>query len=126
MGYRPLRPLPLLVGHPAHVVPPAMASSPLNMDVAIELGHGTTTAVMYKSNLEVGRPAALVLAHGAGAGQRHPFMVQFAQALSERGIDVLTFDFLYMQQRRRIPDRMPQLVECWNAEGRWFARLDRV
>jgi uncharacterized protein len=85
------------------------------MDLAIELSHGTTTAVMYKSNLEVVRPAALVLAHGAGAGQHHPFMVQFAQALSERGIDVLTFNFLYMQQRRRVPDRMPQLVECWDA-----------
>jgi predicted alpha/beta-hydrolase family hydrolase len=86
------------------------------MDVEIELSHGTTTARVYKSNLQdeaAGAAACLILAHGAGAGQRHPFMVQFAQALSRRAIDVLTFDFLYMQQRRRIPDRMPQLVECW-------------
>jgi predicted alpha/beta-hydrolase family hydrolase len=30
-------------------------------------------------------------------------------------VDVLTFNFPYMQQRRRIPDRMPQLVECYAA-----------
>ena len=85
------------------------------MDLEIALSQGTTTAILYKSNLEVERPAALILAHGAGAGQRHPFMVSFAQALSARGLDVLTFNFLYMQQRRRLPDRMPQLVECYDA-----------
>jgi predicted alpha/beta-hydrolase family hydrolase len=85
------------------------------MEIELALDQGTTTAILYKSFLEVARPAALVLAHGAGAGQRHPFMTGFAQALSARGLDVMTFNFLYMQQRRRVPDRMPQLVECWEA-----------
>ena len=85
------------------------------MDIEIALAHGTTTAELYKSNLEVARPATLVLAHGAGAGRRHPFMVGFARALSDRGLDVLTFNFLYMEQRRRVPDRMPQLLECYAA-----------
>ena len=53
--------------------------------------------------------ALLVLAHGAGAGQRHPFMVHIAKALAARGIDVVTFDFPYMQQKRRAPDRAPVL-----------------
>ena len=59
--------------------------------------------------------AAIILAHGAGAPQRHPFMVSFARALSERGVDVLTFNFLYTEQRRKVPDRMPQLVACYRA-----------
>jgi hypothetical protein len=42
-------------------------------------------------------------------------MVTFAHGLSERGIDVITFDFLYMTQRRKVPDRMPQLVACYRA-----------
>ncbi len=42
-------------------------------------------------------------------------MVGVARALSERGLDVLTFDFLYMEQRRKVPDRMPQLVQCYRA-----------
>ncbi len=51
----------------------------------------------------------LVLAHGAGAGQGHPFMVAAARGLAARGIDVVTFDFPYMAERRRIPDRAPVL-----------------
>ena len=51
----------------------------------------------------------LVLAHGAGAGQRHPFMVAMARGLAARGIDVFTFDFPYMAQGRRAPDRVPVL-----------------
>jgi len=56
-----------------------------------------------------------MLAHGAGAPQQHPFMVGFARALSERGLDVVTFNFLYSEQRRSVPDRMPQLVACYRA-----------
>lgn len=51
----------------------------------------------------------LVLAHGAGAGQRHPFVVAMARGLAERGVDVVTFDFPYMQQKRRVPDKTPVL-----------------
>jgi hypothetical protein len=53
--------------------------------------------------------ACLVLAHGAGAGQRHPFMVTVARGLAERGVDVVTFDFPYMAQKRRVPDKAPVL-----------------
>jgi hypothetical protein len=53
--------------------------------------------------------ATLVMAHGAGAPQQSAFMVNFARGLAERGIDVLTFNFPYMQQRRRVPDRTETL-----------------
>jgi predicted alpha/beta-hydrolase family hydrolase len=55
----------------------------------------------------------LVLAHGAGAGQSHPFMVRYARGLAERGLDVVTFDFPYMQTRRKSPDRAPVLEESF-------------
>jgi predicted alpha/beta-hydrolase family hydrolase len=58
---------------------------------------------------------ALILAHGAGAGQASPFMVAFAQALAALGVDVVTFNFLYTEQRRRIPDRGPLLEACYRA-----------
>jgi predicted alpha/beta-hydrolase family hydrolase len=74
-----------------------------------------TSALLYPAARASTQPAALVLAHGAGAPQRHPFMVTFAHGLSERGIDVVTFDFLYMTERRKVPDRMPQLVACYRA-----------
>lgn len=60
------------------------------------------------------RPAgALVLAHGAGAGQRHPFMTRYAQAIAARGVDVVTFDFPYVAEGRRLPDRAPVLEDCY-------------
>jgi hypothetical protein len=42
-------------------------------------------------------------------------MVEFANALAERGIDIVTFNFLYSEQRRRIPDPNARLESCWRA-----------
>ena len=42
-------------------------------------------------------------------------MVEFAQALSALGLDVVTFNFLYTEQKRRIPDRAPVLEDCYRA-----------
>jgi uncharacterized protein len=46
----------------------------------------------------------LVLAHGAGAGMRHPFMESLALALAEKGIATFRYQFPYMEERRKIPD----------------------
>ena len=45
-----------------------------------------------------------VLAHGAGAGMAHPFMVAVAEELAERGIATLRFQFAYMEQGSKRPD----------------------
>jgi uncharacterized protein len=60
-----------------------------------------------------------VMAHGAGAGQAHPFMRRVAEGLSARGITVVTFDFAYMAAARRVPDRMPLLEAALLAAIRW-------
>src|SRR5260370_2869590 len=57
----------------------------------------------------------LILGHGAGADQTSGFMVAFATALADRGIDVVTFNFLYSEHRRRIPDPNARLERCWRA-----------
>src|SRR5262249_59808224 len=43
------------------------------------------------------------------------FMVSFSRALSTLGVDVVTFDFPYIQEHRRIPDRPPVLEACYRA-----------
>ncbi len=48
--------------------------------------------------------ALLVLAHGAGAGMRHPFLEKTAQVLGERGIATYRYEFLYMEKRAGRPD----------------------
>jgi predicted alpha/beta-hydrolase family hydrolase len=50
-------------------------------------------------------PRALyVLAHGAGAGMRHPFLETMARALTERGIGTFRYEFLYMEKKSGRPD----------------------
>jgi predicted alpha/beta-hydrolase family hydrolase len=49
--------------------------------------------------------AALVLAHGAGAGMRHASMQAIADAFERRGIATLRFDFPYMAEGRNRVDR---------------------
>lgn len=57
----------------------------------------------------------MILGHGAGAGQTSKFMVDFAHALATRGIDIVTFNFLYIEQGRRPPDPTARLEECYRA-----------
>ncbi len=46
----------------------------------------------------------LTLAHGAGAGMHHSFMVALAQALAERNIASLRFNFPFMEHKKGRPD----------------------
>jgi predicted alpha/beta-hydrolase family hydrolase len=50
-----------------------------------------------------------VLAHGAGAGMTHPFVVAIAKGLAERGIATLRYQFPYMERGSRRPD-VPKLA----------------
>jgi len=49
--------------------------------------------------------ALLVLAHGAGAGMHHPFMAAMADALAAESIATLRYQFPYIEQGRKRPDR---------------------
>src|SRR5438477_776219 len=55
-----------------------------------------------------------LFAHGAGAPSSSPWMRHWADHLSELG-EVVTFDYPYMKARRKMPDRMPALVEAHRA-----------
>jgi predicted alpha/beta-hydrolase family hydrolase len=55
--------------------------------------------------------ACYVLAHGAGAGMRHPFLAEIARGLAERGIATLRYQFPYMEQGSRRPDA-PKLAHA--------------
>jgi len=74
-----------------------------------------TSALAYRGSDETRLRATLVLAHGAGAGQESLFMVKFASGFAARGVDVLTFNFMYTEQHRRIPDRTEKLEACYRA-----------
>jgi len=45
-----------------------------------------------------------VLAHGASAGMRHPFLEAIAEALAKEGVATFRYEFPYMQGGRKRPD----------------------
>ncbi|HEY3220291.1 MAG TPA: alpha/beta family hydrolase [Gemmatimonadales bacterium] len=61
------------------------------------------------------RPAAAtllyVLAHGAGAGMRHPFLAQAAATFAERGVATYRYEFPYMRAGKGRPDA-PAVAEA--------------
>jgi len=87
--------------------------SALPESIRVTVASGTVTALVYPPP-EASRPlATLILAHGAGAPQSSAFMVAFARGLAGRGCHTVTFNFLYTEQGRRLPDRAPALEACF-------------
>jgi predicted alpha/beta-hydrolase family hydrolase len=76
----------------------------------LESDKGRSSAAVYRG--ERAR-CTLVLAHGAGAPRTHPWMVKMAKAVASRGIDVVTFNFLYTEAGRRTPDKNDVLEATW-------------
>lgn len=74
---------------------------------------------------EPARPAdawgTVLLAHGAGAGYRHPFLTGFAAGLAHAGLTVVRFNFPYVEAGRRMPGPAAHAVTTWVAAER-FAR----
>ena len=51
--------------------------------------------------------ACYIMAHGAGAGMTHRFMTAVADGLAERRVGTLRYQFPFMEQGSRRPDRAP-------------------
>jgi predicted alpha/beta-hydrolase family hydrolase len=83
------------------------------------------TAILYPADGRAQSTITLILGHGAGAGQNSSFMVSFATALAARGIETVTFNFLYMEQGRRLPDPKDRLEACYRAVIAAVARRKR-
>ena len=73
----------------------------------------TVAAALYAPAEDRNLDALLVLAHGAGAGHFHPFMTGYAEGLANRGVTVVTFNFPYLEKRRKTPDRAPVLEDAF-------------
>src|ERR1043165_8551315 len=67
------------------------------------------TALVYPADKKNHAAITVVLGHGAGANQTSGFMRMFAKGLVGRGLDVMTFNFIYMEQGRSVPDQKPKL-----------------
>ncbi|QXE31502.1 dienelactone hydrolase family protein [Microbacterium paraoxydans] len=61
------------------------------------------------------RDDVVLIAHGAGAGKDHPFLVGFDLALAALGYSTLRFSFPYAEQGRRMPGPAAHAVATWEA-----------
>ncbi len=75
-----------------------MDAKPLKIEVS---GAGEVSALWQSP---ANASACLVLAHGAGAGMTHPFLVAIADGLQRRGVATLRYQFPYMEKGSRRPD----------------------
>lgn len=73
------------------------------------------TALLYPAAKKNHAGVTVVLGHGAGASQTSGFMRLYAKGLADRGLDVLTFNFVYMEQGRSVPDHKHKLESCFRA-----------
>ena len=80
-------------------------------EFAVE-GAGRVSALLLRPN---SAHCLLVLAHGAGAGMRHSFLESLAAELAEAGVATFRYQFPYMEQHRKAPDRPPLLTATVNA-----------
>jgi uncharacterized protein len=73
------------------------------------------TALVYPAGKPDLAGVTVILGHGAGADQSSNFVTRFATGLAARGINVVTFNFLYTEQGRRVPDANKALEACFRA-----------
>ena len=71
--------------------------------VTIPLGEGHAVSGLWQVPDEPF--GGVVLAHGAGAGMAHRFMAALADGFERRGVATLRFQFPYMQNGSKRPDR---------------------
>jgi predicted alpha/beta-hydrolase family hydrolase len=72
-------------------------------------------------------PTGILLAHGAGTNQDHPFMVSLRDGLASSGHTVMTFNYPYTERGTKSPDRAEVLLRCHRAAADHLAgRVDRL
>jgi predicted alpha/beta-hydrolase family hydrolase len=75
----------------------------------------SVTAMLYPAAKKNRAGVTIILGHGAGADQLSGFMRMAAEGLAARGLDAMTFNFLYKEQRRGAPDPKAKLESCYRA-----------
>ena len=87
---------------------------PETITIAVNEREGVT-ALLYPASRAARAGITVVLGHGAGANQLSAFMRMVATGLAARGIDAMTFNFLYTEQGRHLPDPKARLESCYAA-----------
>ncbi len=85
-------------------------------------GRSVTAVLSRAQSLDTGW--TFIYAPGAGSNIADPFGVYAASRLAQRGISTARFQFPYMEEKRRAPDRTPVLEATWRAVIETFRHKD--
>jgi predicted alpha/beta-hydrolase family hydrolase len=75
----------------------------------------SVTAMLYPAARKNRARVTIVLGHGAGADQLSGFMRMVASGFAARGLDAMTFNFIYKEKRKSVPDPKAKLEACYQA-----------
>ena len=75
----------------------------------------SVTALLYPAAKQDRAKVTIVLGHGAGADQMSAFMRMAAEGFASRGFDAMTFNFLYKEKGKSVPDPKAKLESCYKA-----------
>ena len=64
----------------------------------------------------------IALAHGAGGNLHSSPLQNLTRGLAEQAIGAARFNFLYSENKKKTPDRQPQLLACWRSVADWLKR----
>ena len=76
-----------------------MKTKSLSVKVSPAIGAVSAELIVSQKSKSI-----MVLAHGAGAGMHHSFMVTLAQSLAAEGIATLRFNFPFIENKKGRPD----------------------
>lgn len=75
----------------------------------------SVTGLLYPAAKSKRAGVTILLGHGAGADQLSGFMRMVAAGLAARGLDAMTFNFLYKEKGKSVPDPKAKLESCYRA-----------
>src|SRR5215470_6387055 len=76
-----------------------MDTQPLSLEVSSSIGIVSAEFIVPEKS-----QCMMTLAHGAGAGMKHSFMVAIAKSLAEQNIGTLRFNFPFTEGKKGRPD----------------------
>src|SRR4029079_9925247 len=87
-----------------------MKTQSLSLEVSRSIGYVSAECIVPEN-----AKCIMTLAHGAGAGMNHSFMITLAKSLSEAGIATMRFNFPFTENKKGRPD--PPAVAHRTIEG---------